>query len=270
MQSWNSINKVPMKKKYLAFFASFVLSLLLVWVIRSFFIGAYKIPSVSMENTLRKGDFLLADKISYGIRVPFTNWRLPGIKKPERDDVILFDFPGNINEISPSKEAVFVKRCMALPGETLEIRDGSVYINGRIFRSRGSIKDSGLKQEHDFGPVLLPAKSMKIALRPDNIRFYGILIERELGRRAVSVDGNSVCIDGKPCGSYVFKDDYYFVLGDNRSNSYDSRFWGFLPGNKILGRALVLYFSGNFEGRTSDYFNLLTTIRWNRIAKLIQ
>jgi len=190
-------------------------AVVLALIIRTWGVQAFKIPSGSMEPTLLIGDHLLVSKSAYGIKLPFSERVVVPIGDPQRGDVIVFRFPED-----PSKD--FIKRVMGLPGETVEVRDKAVFINGKQiedpwghYTERVSL--TGVIQPRDnFGPVKVPP-------------------------------------------------GHYFVMGDNRDHSYDSRFWfggkgGFVPRRDILGRAFIIYWS--WKG---DSFG----VRWNRIGKII-
>jgi signal peptidase I len=178
--------------------------------LRAFVIQAFRIPSASMEDTLLIGDFLFVNKFEYGPKVPFTHIRLPGLHLPRRGDVIVFQFPQD-----PSKD--FIKRCVATGGETLEIHDKQVVVNGRPLRERyaihsdPSIRPSGYDERDNFGPYTVPPGEL-------------------------------------------------FMMGDNRDNSNDSRYWGPLRMDLVKGRAMFLYWSWNPERNWP---------RWNRIFRLI-
>ncbi len=165
-----------------------VVAFILAMFIRTFFIQAFKIPSGSMRPTLMEGDRLIVSKFIYGAKIPFTKKRLPGLSKPKRGDIIVFIYP-----VDGKRD--FIKRLIAFGGETVEIIDGDVYVNGKI------IQDPRIKNiyYYNYGP-------------------YG-------------QEGEKVEV---PKGSV-------FVLGDNSGSSSDSRFWGFVPEENIIGRAEFIY-----------------------------
>ena len=185
-------------------------ALMLTLFLRAFVIQAFRIPSASMQNTLLIGDFLFVNKFEYGPKIPFTHIRLPGLRAPRRDDVIVFQFPQD-----PSKD--FIKRCIATGGETLEVKNKQVYVNGTALRepyaihTDPAVRPSGYDYRDNFGPFTV-------------------------GR------------------------DQMFMMGDNRDNSNDSRYWGPLAMDLVKGRAMFLYWSWNSESNWP---------RWERIFKLI-
>ncbi len=167
---------------------SIVIAFILAVIIRTFVIQAFKIPTGSMRPTLLEGDIILVNKFLYGAKIPFTDLRTPKINDPQRGDCIVFIYPEN-----PKKD--FIKRLVGLPGESLEIRKGVIFINGK--------------------PVLDPAFR--------EIFYYN--------RGDLAQEGQIITIPK----------DSYFVLGDNSASSQDSRYWGFVPKNNILGKAILIY-----------------------------
>lgn len=191
-----------------------IFAVLIALFIRAFVVQAFEIPSSSMEPTLLVGDYLLVNKFTYGIRIPYTNIKFFQFKKPRRGDVIVFIFP-----LDPSKD--FIKRVIGTEGEKVEITRNKIYVNDRLVDDpwghfvTNDLPRSYLRRMEDFGPVVVPKDSL-------------------------------------------------FVLGDNRDNSEDSRFWGFLNVNAVLGKALVIYFSWD---QNAD--RLFDKVRWSRLGRLI-
>ena len=178
------------KSKVREYAEAIILALILALFIRTFVVQAFKIPSPSMVPTLLIGDHILVNKFLYGIKLPLFDGKVMTIRDPKRGDVVVFRFPKD-------RKLDFIKRCMAVGGETVEIRDKQVFIDGQpvntdqaIFVEKGSFIDG----RDNYGPVTVP--------------------------------------DGK-----------IFVMGDNRDNSNDSRFWGFVDLNDVKGKALVIYWS---------------------------
>jgi len=172
------------------------MALLLAGFIRAFLVQAFKIPSGSMLPTLQIGDHLLVNKLLYGVRIPFVGKRIFQVFHPEHDDVIVFVFPED-----RSKD--FIKRVKAIGGETIEIRNKIVYVNG--------------KQIDD--PHSYIAKDARV--QPGNAR--------------------------DNFGPFTVPEGQVFVMGDNRDHSHDSRFWGTVPIDDILGKAFILYWSWDSE-----------------------
>jgi signal peptidase I len=213
------------------------MALVLFLIIRTFLVEAFQIPSGSMERTLLAGDFLFVNKAVYGAQIPGTNARLPGFESPHRGDVIVFAYPKN-------PEQNFVKRVIAVSGDTVEMRDGEVRLNGRVQRE-------SYVQRVDPRDVYDPEFNWQ--------RDY-------LVRGAVALPNYHPTRD--TWGPIVVPAGKYFVLGDNRDNSLDSRYWGFVDAAAVKGRPLVVYFSYDREAR--DALPWLTDIRWHRLGSIIR
>ncbi len=170
-----------------------VIAVLLALFIRTYIVQAYKIPSGSMLETLQIGDHLLVNKFLFGIHLPFSDKQVLAVRAPQRGDVIVFKYPED-----ESKD--FIKRVIGEPGDTIEVINKTVYLNGKPFV---------IPAEQHLDPLTYPAE-----LQPrDNL------------------------------GPVTVPPDSYFVMGDNRDHSLDSRFWGFVKREKILGKAVIIYFS---------------------------
>lgn len=343
-------------------------------LIRTFFIEAFMIPTSSMERTLMAGDFLFVSKYHYGPRMPMVPlsipfihnkislggkvipsyvgavrlpyFRLPGLTKIKRNDIVVFNYPaqdvvplrdglGTVTPISAKEN--YIKRCVGIPGDKLEVRNLELFINDqpaylppnmqneytvqtngtellpktmnelgfrkilpqdaqvnnangydlgkgyyvlfmpdsiarivKTFKNVVSVdtvirKDSNMYPQNssffpysidNYGPVVIPKKGMTISLSdPKNVLLYKRCITAYEGH-TLTASGNEVRIDGQVATEYTFESDYYWMMGDNRHNSEDSRFWGFVPESHIVGRPLIIFFS--FE---KDF-----GIRWNRLG----
>lgn len=356
-------------------------------LIRFFVFEAYTIPTPSMEGSLMVGDFLFVSKLHYGVRTPktplqlplthqkiwFTNipsylswldlpiYRLPGFSSVKQGDAVVFNVP-NFEEDGDAPvdlRTFYVKRCVATPGDVLEVRDQQVIVNGKamenpvrmqhpvfmktkenldekFFESYG-IRNSpdasydsadwlplaepdsqnvlwGYKMNtskamvdeiqalafpktfdknlfkdpqgvtfvdifpHDttlfkwnrdfYGPLKVPAKGLKVPMTPANVALYGEAIQKYEGNKDVKIAGYSITVEGKAITSYTFKQDYYFMMGDNRHNSADSRFWGFVPSDHIVGKAFFVWMSidSNKSLFSSEFWKI---IRWNRLFRFV-
>ncbi|MFP4465516.1 MAG: signal peptidase I [Candidatus Goldiibacteriota bacterium] len=167
-------------------------AILIAIVIRTFILQAFRIPTSSMEDTLLIGDHILANKFIYGTYIPWEDTTKARFKDPERGDVVIFRYPVN-------EKLMFIKRCVGLPGEEIEIRDKNVYVNGKKLKEPYKYKKDSLRTfsayespRDNFGPVTVP-------------------------------------------------EEHFFVMGDNRDFSADSRFWGFLHRKHLRGKAWVVY-----------------------------
>jgi signal peptidase I len=214
--------------------------ILVVSIIRVFFAQAFNIPSGSMKPTLLIGDFILVNKLVYGdwsFGIPFTNVTFFTYKnrmtRPDRGDIIVFRYPEN-------PKIDFIKRVIGLPGDTIEVKNDIVYLNGKPIKRvpAGKFNDNGsyVNTYYEY----IPRSNGKI------YRYKVMEI----------IDG-----EGKNFGPVKVPENHYFVLGDNRDNSRDSRFWGFVPDDYLIGQAFVIYFSVK-KGS-------LNFIRWSRIGKVL-
>ncbi|HEX2866067.1 MAG TPA: signal peptidase I [Ignavibacteriales bacterium] len=279
------------------FIKNLLFALIGALVIKTFFLESSRIPTGSMEGTMLVGDFVLVNKMIYGSstprNIPFTNislpfYTLPAFREPKREDVVVFDYPGNSDELESPVIMSYVKRLVGLPGDTIQIKDKVLFVNGREFRRPPNIqyidpvvRPAGMDESDifpgsanwnrdNYGPIVVPGKGEVIKLNPSNLEQWRTIIDREFGRRVVNVSGNQVTIDGKPASSYTLKKDYYFMMGDNRDNSADSRYWGFVPRDKIIGRAEIVYWSWDPSIPFYELFDLLGSVRFSRIARLIK
>ena len=192
------------------YFYAFIMAVAIALVIRAFVVEAYAIPSGSMEDTLAIGDHILVNKFIYGARIPFVGYRTPGIRTPQRGDVVVFQFPED-----PSKD--FIKRVIGIPGDQVRIVDKRVFVNGTLYANPHELHKRGDVYSKSAGPR-------------DNL------------------DTVTVPIDA------------YFVMGDNRDDSYDSRFWGFVTKDKMKGLAFIKYWSWDQKN---------WRIRWENIGRAI-
>lgn len=272
-----------------------LVAMLAALLLKAFVVDAYRIPSTSMENTLQIGDFLLVNKLAYGFRtprhIPLTTISIPAFTIPfhkiHRGDVVVFEFPGSRDEIRPMESVNYIKRCIGLPGDTVEIRQGRVIVNGVEIPFPSSAKrpenTAGASMHRnekifpagsnysaaDYGPIIVPKRGDSVALDIHTIGRWRILISREGHTVGILPDG-AISLDGRAARSYGIRGNYYFVLGDNRDNSMDSRFWGFVPDDHLIGEAMCVYWSWDSELTVPSFFARLSTIRWNRIGMLIR
>lgn len=296
------LNNTKKKDSVREFFEAIIVAFIAAIILRIFLIQAFRIPTGSMKDTLMIGDFLLVNKFIYGVRtpdrIPFTEipipfLRLPAFKEPERGNIIVFKFP-----LDESLD--YIKRCVGKPGQTLEVKNGVVYINGEIEGSLKKIKSHVYDRESfrhfdyyevktdwgdtytirqlsnmtvpldNYGPIRIPRKGDVIRFplnNEDEWAAYENLIRHEKHSFTRRRGSDKIFIDGAPVNSYTVQDDYYFMMGDNRDNSSDSRDWGFLPYENIVGEALVIYFSWN---SVPSILNLFEKIRWSRIGQIIR
>ncbi|MFN4123897.1 MAG: signal peptidase I [Flavobacteriales bacterium] len=337
------------------------IAVLIAGMIRIFILQGFFIPSQSMEPTLQAGDFIFISKYHYGARIPMTPiampfmhqtlpfsksrkaywdgitlpyFRLPGFTEIKRNDVLVFNYPME-NERPVDKRSYYVKRCVGLPGELIEVVAKRIRINDSLMHEKAQIQinrklrsskeldpawmdslgitEGGklsnlndylfpltdtlteqlrktnyifdvqplISKKGDFhahvfpneeilpynadffGPVLIPFKGMKVKLNDTTVALYRRIIET-YEKHDLKWAGKQASIDGNLTDEYTFEMDYYFVLGDNRDQSADSRFWGFVPENHIVGKALFVGFSYNKFSPNG------LKIRWNRIFSRIE
>lgn len=215
---------------------SVVIALLLFFVIRAAVVEAFKIPTSSMEGTLLVGDFLLVNKAVYGPRLPGTEILLPGLIHPQRGDVVVFHPPHE-----PKKN--YVKRVVGIASDTLEMRDKRLYLNG-------SLADE---------PYARHVDGRGDAVHPDMEWQSHHLIASEPRQYHPTRDN---------WGPIVVPEGRYFVLGDNRDNSEDSRYWGFVSRHEIRGRPLLVYYS--YTQSPDEALPWFSKVRWGRIGTIIR
>jgi signal peptidase I len=213
-----------------------ILIALVVWLfLRTFLVEAFRIPSGSMENTLLIGDFLFVNKAVYGAEVPLIHKHLPAYREPTRGDVLVFD--------SVEEEGLkVVKRLIGVPGDTLSMEHGALFRNGRAVEEPWVVHTDPTKSED---PV------------------YRSKMRQWQSRHLVGRDPASYDPDLQDWGPIVVPADSFFMMGDNRDNSYDGRYWGFLPRANVRGTPLIVYFS--FEAQSWRPMPYFTAIRWGRI-----
>lgn len=208
----SDIKQEKLKKKSLTreYVEAFAIAILLALFIRTFIVQAFKIPSGSMKPTLLIGDHLLVNKFIYGIKIPYLDRIMIPVKNPKRGDVIVFKWPKD-----ESKD--FIKRVIGVEGDVIEIKNDQLYINGKEITSEyiGEFNDEDFQVAEDFEESL---GDVKHHILDQEKRYENFGPEK--------VPKNSV-----------------FVMGDNRDNSEDSRYWGFVALNKIKGKALIIYWS---------------------------
>ncbi len=208
-------------------------------IIKTAIAGTYKVPTGSMEDTILVGDFLIANKFLYGARIPLTDWRLPHIREPKPGDIIVFKFPRNLNQN-------YIKRCVAGPGQIVEIIDKELYVDGKRFPD------------------------------PPYSKFMRPVMERPSDGRDTPDN----------FGPYKVPRNHYFMMGDNRDNSQDSRFWGPVHEDLILGKAFIIHWSWQPdeeapEAQLSDplsvprlflynIFNFPERVRWDRLFTILK
>lgn len=213
-----------------------IIALILALFIRTFIVQAFKIPTGSMLDTLQIGDHILVNKFIYGIKLPFVQKTLIPVSKPKKGDIVVFIYPIDKRD--------FIKRVVAVEGDTLEIRNKKIYINGEW----EGHKDYERFASDEIIPPVIPKNEFE-SIWLEQIHKFGEV--QGLDKRFVKDN----------FGPITIPKDKIFVMGDNRDNSHDSRFWGFVPLESVKGKAFIIYWSWD-----SDNFG----VRWNRIGDLLK
>ncbi len=220
--------------------------------VRAFLIEAYRIPSGSMTPTLLVGDWLFVNKLVYGPHIPFTSVALPGYADPKRQDVVVFVSPPQIDQ-PEDPTPTLVKRLWGMPGDTVYMRKGTLYIDG-VARPQG--------------PGFARFDSTDATLsRPDDVS-PDFDWQKPIGLRTSRFGPAPAQPTHDDWGPLVVPPRSYFMMGDNRYNSKDSRFWGFVPRANLRGRPLFVYYSYDPDAGL-DYFRAITEIRWSRLGHWI-
>lgn len=357
--------------------SSLLFAIIVATLVHTYFIQPYTIPTSSLEKSLLIGDFLFVSKVNYGARVPMTtialpmvhdsipltkrksylSWpqlpylRLPAIEAIKRTDIVVFNWPVDTvymffdtskrHAYKPiDKKSNYVKRCVGTPGDSLSIKDGIVYIDGKVLQlperakpqfsykvaidgktaidfeyllkdmdvtdvagfaneARDTLFFSALTaasaerlknvpgitsvtreiekgndnrifphinkwNQDNFGPIYVPQKGKTVALTLESLPFYKrIITEYEMNddgeKNDLKVTGNEIRLNGNVVDKYTFKQNYYWMMGDNRHNSEDSRYWGYVPENHIVGKPIFIWMSWDTNGKG------LNKIRWDRV-----
>jgi signal peptidase I len=272
-------------------------AIVMVMILNGLLIASFVVPTGSMESTVMTGDFLFVNKLIYApstpqlipiFNIPLPYYRFPGLREPRKGDVIVFIFPGNRDESKPQEFQYYLKRCVATAGDAVEIRNKRLYINGTesTFPPEGKFGQAGSLNPDDYlytfpvgkgynrdnyGPVKVPKRGDIINISLENLQEWDTFIRRE--GHTVATEGTTILIDGNPTTQYTVQRDYCFGMGDNRDNSLDSRYWGFIPVDNVVGTPLVVYWSWETNLIGDSYFGTLIekfkTIRFNRIGKVI-
>ncbi len=349
--------------------SSIVFAIVAATLVHTYFMQPYTIPTSSLEKSLLVGDFLFVSKFHYGARTPMTPiaapmvhdsipltkfksylskpqlpyFRIPGFQDIKRNEIVVFNWPtdtvrffrdrSNIHIDKPiDKKSNYVKRCVAVPGDSLEIKDGFIFINGErtvlpdrakpqysyrvitskefsylSFKSRYGVTDgvSGQREAylvnlteenvkrlknnpfvkkveriiipngkydssifpHDpeyswsidnFGPIYIPEEGKTVDLNSKSLPFYKRIIE-EYENNNLTINEDEIYINGKLSTTYTFKQNYYWMMGDNRHNSEDARFWGYVPFDHVVGKPVFIWMSWDTNGKG------LSKIRWERL-----
>jgi signal peptidase I len=265
-------------------------AIIIVMILNGVLIASFVVPTPSMENTVMTGDFLFVNKFVYGpstpqiipfINVPVPFYKFPGLKDPERGDVIVFIFPGYRDQPKADEFQYYLKRAIGIAGDTVEVRNKQAFVNGVA----QDMPDDGLlttlplhpneqyktfpvgqgNTRDNYGPIVVPKQGDVITISPENISQWDTFIRRE-GHK-VGTSGSQVLIDGTPAKTYTVERNYCFAMGDNRDRSLDSRYWGFVPYDNVVGTPLVVYWS--WDTNNPSFMEKLSSVRWDRLGTFI-
>jgi signal peptidase I len=289
-------NTSPKKNRTSKFLGDLLYIVIVVFLVKNCVAGPYQIPSGSMEKTLLVGDYLFVNQFIYGVKtpanIPFTDIHLPrvtlfpALRNPKGGDIVVFVYPGDRDQAQADEMKYLIKRCVGTPGDTIEVRSKDLYVDGKAFPKTKdmqfihpfpipkedyypSIFPRGMRWNPDnYGPLRVPKKGDVVTLDNGNFPQWATFIERE-GHTA-ALQGSTVIVDNKPTTSYTVEHDYYFMMGDNRDNSEDSRFWGFVPDENIVGEPMFLYWSWDQEIPVTNIFKKIASVRWGRIGQLVE
>ena len=271
-------------------------TLVILFLVQLFCFTSFKIPSDSMEPALRDGDRILVNKMIKGARLfnvfsaldneEVNIHRMPGFGDFKRSDILVFNFPYQMNRWDSIRMDVmqyYVKRCIALPGDTLEIRGGFYKIRGCTeplgnYKAQQRLANLLHHEQHgivvgtfpydkqlgwnirEFGPLAIPRKGQSVRIDRTSYLLYRQLISWEQ-KKKLRIKGGQILLGDSLISQYRFEKNYYFVSGDNMANSQDSRYWGMLPEEYIVGKATCIWYS---EDKATE------KPRWNRVMKKIK
>ncbi|MFH1074667.1 MAG: signal peptidase I [Candidatus Firestonebacteria bacterium] len=251
---------------------SLISALVIALLIREFVIQAFTIPTGSMESTMLVGDHLFVNKLSYGFKLPFTTKKIMNWGRVKRDSIVVFLPPHEADR-------VYVKRCKGLPGDKMEIKDKALFVNGVISEDLYkkhidiNIYPGSTTARDNLKTFTIPKNGDVLEIKKDEIyfsgqkvldmniaRLYALLAAREGNIAERKKDGyysdgqkledftfQQICAEilgkngGKESFEHKVKENYYFMMGDNRDNSADSRFWGFVPRERLIGRPVLVW-----------------------------
>lgn len=219
---------------FLEWFKSIAIALVVWLFLRTFVVEAFTIPSGSMKNTLLIGDFLFVNKFLYGAEVPFIHKHLPMVREPQRGDILVFD--------SIEEDMKIVKRLIGIPGDTIAMRGGVVYRNGVALDEPYAINSD---------PLVGADVIARMRMRDWQVKHFAGPVPPQYNP------------DLHDWGPVVVPRDSLFVMGDNRDDSYDGRYWGFLPRMNVRGRPLLVYFS--YDAESYRRLAFVTKVRWHRL-----
>jgi len=265
----------PPKSTFREYFESFVVTLVMAIFGMTFILQAVTVPTGSMQNTILIGDYLLVNKFIFapgGKPLPFFPQR-----EIERGDIIVFKYPGNKVKPKADKDRGiipyqinYVKRVIGLPGDTVEFRNNQVFINGQLLPERRITADAPTDSRgREDQQAALVVKSEEPRTGNEKYDVYYSEGTMELAQQGKLTQRPDIefGVPGKPM---VVPENQYFVMGDARDDSEDSRFWGFVPGDLVIGRAMFVYWSCDRAASNGSMLGCITSPRLDRIGKMIR
>jgi signal peptidase I len=257
----------PPKSTFREYFESFVVTLIMAIFGMTFILQAVTVPTGSMQNTILVGDYLLVNKFMFtpgGHSLPFLPQR-----EIKRGDIIVFKYPGNkVNPRADSSRGIipyqinYVKRVIGLPGETVEFKNNQVFVNGEVLPEHRVIGDAENQQS-----ALDITEFEESKGEPYNVYYSKDTMEPVRKGQSVTRRGMEFGVAGKPM---VVPENSFFVMGDSRDNSEDSRYWGFVPRELIIGRAMFVYWSCDRGASGGSMTGCITNPRLDRIGKMVK
>lgn len=286
-------NKFFTRKRLLKFFLNIFFITILVFITKLFFIESIIVSNIFMEGTIHKGDFILINKSAYQIKTPE---KYPFFDK-KNDQKVLIDVSlpkiGDLLYVKLNHPNLYnlenlLTRCVGLPGDTLLISDKILFVNNEKLEFTKNIEHSrnysipfGVEEKEfyfnnlgwnqdNFGPIIIPKKGDRIKLTLKNIQIYKSFIYYDDNKSSVKVKDNRIYINNKAVIYYHVKNDYYFVLGDNRDFAIDSRYIGYIKKSSIIGRAEIVFWSlSNYESTQNKSFSI-GSVKWERIFNVLK
>ncbi len=261
----------PPKSGFRGYFESFVVTLVMALFGMTFIVQAVTVPTGSMQNTILVGDYLLVNKFIFtpggGSSLPFLPQR-----EIERGDVIVFKYPGN--KLHPEMDRSrnpptipyqinYVKRVIGLPGETIEFRDNQVFVNNQLLPEHRMLGDAG----DDQSALNVSEFEQKGEGETYNVYYSKDTMDAVRAGQHLTRRGYEFGVANKPM---VVPDNSFLVMGDSRDRSEDSRVWGFVPRELIIGRAMFVYWSCDRGASKDDLFGCITHPRLDRIAHMVK
>lgn len=263
----------PPKSVAREYFESFVVTLIMAIFGMTFIVQAVTVPTGSMQNTILIGDYLLVNKFIFtpgGNPLPFLPQR-----DVERGDIIVFKYPGypdnkdkKTDQGGPPYKINFVKRVIGLPGEKIEFKNNQVYINDQLLPENRVIADSPTARNgREDDQAALIVKSEEPKQNGEKYSVYYSEDTMEAAKRDALEPSGDYGVEGKP---FIVPENSYFMMGDSRDHSLDSRYWSVVPRELIIGRAMFVYWSCDRAASNGNFFGCLTNPRLDRIGKMIR